>query len=73
MDRVKRCKREGTVSGHKNKIGQLVNYLSRDATSGVYQVTQLLPPEGKVFQYRIKNINEPHERVVKEYELRSAA
>ena len=31
MDRVKRCKREGTVSGHKYKIGQLVNYLSRDA------------------------------------------
>jgi hypothetical protein len=30
------------VSGHKYKIGQLVNYLSRDATSGVYQVTQLI-------------------------------
>jgi hypothetical protein len=73
MDRVKRCKREGTVSGHKYKIGQLVNYLSRDATSGVYQVTQLLPPEGEVFQYRIKNVNEPHERVAKESELRSAA
>ena len=26
---------------------------------GVYQVTHLLPPEGKVFQYRIKTINEP--------------
>jgi hypothetical protein len=26
MDRVKRCKREGAVSGHKYKIGQLVNY-----------------------------------------------
>ncbi len=72
MDRVKRCKREGTVSGHKYKIGQLVNYLSRDATSGVYQVTQLLPPEGEAFQYRIKNANEPHERVAKESELRSA-
>ena len=70
MDRVKRCKREGTVSG---KIGQLVSYLSRDATSGVYQVTQLLPPEGEVFQYRIKNVNEPHERVAKEHELRSAS
>jgi hypothetical protein len=48
------------------------NYLSRDATSGVYQVTQLLPPEGEAFQYRIKNANEPHERVAKESELRSA-
>ena len=58
------------VSGHKFKIGQLVNYLGRDRAYGVYQVTQLLAPEGKVFQYRIKNINEPHERVAKESELR---
>ena len=61
------------MSGHKYNIGQLVNYLSRDATSGVYQVTQLLPPEGEAFQYRIKNANEPHERVAKEHELRSAS
>jgi len=31
--------------GHKFKIGQLVNYINRDATSGVYEVSQLLPPE----------------------------
>ena len=60
------------MSGHKYKIGQLVNYLSRDATSGVYQVTQLLPPEGEV-QCRIENVNEPQERVAKEHELRSAS
>jgi hypothetical protein len=61
------------VSGHKFKIGQLVNYFSRETASGVYQVTQLLPPEREVFQYRIKNANEPHERMAKEHELRSAA
>jgi hypothetical protein len=61
------------VSGHKYKTGQLVNYLGRERAFGVYQVTQLLPPEGGAFQYRIKNTNEPHERVVKEHELRSAA
>ena len=61
------------MSGHKYKIGQLVSYLSRDATSGVYQVTQLLPPEGEAFQYRIKNANEPHERVAKEHELGGAS
>ena len=61
------------MSDHKYKIGQLVNYLSRERASGVYQVTQLLPPEGEVFQYRIKNVNEPHERVAKEHELRSAS
>jgi hypothetical protein len=57
------------VSGHKFKIGQLVNFLSRERASGVYQVTQLLPPEGGAFQYRVRNANEPHERVVKEHEL----
>jgi hypothetical protein len=58
------------VSGHKYKIGQLANYLSRERASGIYQITQLLPPERG--QYRIKNVNEPHERVGKENELRSA-
>jgi hypothetical protein len=55
------------VTGHKFKIGQLVNYLGRERASGVYQITQLLPPEGEAFQYR-----EPHEQVAKENELRSA-
>jgi hypothetical protein len=31
------------MSGHKFKIGQLVNYFSRECASGTYQVTQLLP------------------------------
>ena len=63
---------EGIVSDHKFKIGQLVNYHGRDRAPGVYQVTQLLPPEDGECQYRIKNINEPHERVAKERELRRA-
>jgi hypothetical protein len=57
------------VSGHKYKIDQLANYLSRERASGIYQITQLLPPEDEAFQYRIKNVNEPHERVGKENEL----
>jgi hypothetical protein len=28
-----------------------------------------VPPEGEAFQYRIKNVNEPHERVAKEKEF----
>jgi hypothetical protein len=69
---VLRHRPETFVSGHKYKIGQLVYYLGRDRAPGVYQVTQLLPPEGEVFQYRIRNVNEPHERVAKENELRRA-
>ena len=51
-NRVKRFKRyrEGTVSGHKYKTGQLVDYLGRERASGVYKIT--LPPEGEAFQYR---------------------
>jgi hypothetical protein len=45
------------VSGHKYKIGQLANYLNRERASGIYQITQLLPPEREAFQYRIKNVN----------------
>jgi hypothetical protein len=60
------------VSGHKFKVGQFVNYLRRGGSLGVYQVTELLPSEDGVFQYRIKNVNEPHERMAKEHELRSA-
>jgi hypothetical protein len=64
---------EGTVSGHKYKIGQIVNYVSRNGyatVSGTYEVTQLLPPEGDALQYRIKSVSEPYERVAKEHELR---
>ena len=68
--------REGTLSEHKFKIGQSVHYTSgpygRGGASGVYQVTQLLPPEGDDRQYRIKSANEPHERVVKESQLNRA-
>ena len=60
------------MSGHKYKTGQLVDYLDRERASGVYQITQQLPPEGEAYQYRIRNVNEPHERVAQENELRSA-
>ncbi len=59
---------------HKFKVGQLVQYLRRGGAYGIYQVTHLLPPaEDEAFQYCIKSVNEPHQRVVKEHELRSAA
>ena len=56
------------MSRHKFKIGQLVYYRAESA-SGTYQITQLLPPEGDEYQYRIKSVREPHERVAKEHEL----
>ncbi len=48
-------------------------YLGREKAAGTYKVTQLMPPEGGDFQYRIRNNTEPHERVVKESDLDRAA
>jgi hypothetical protein len=65
---------ENDLSDHKFKIGESVLYTSgiyaRGAASGVYKVTQLLPSESDDCQYRIKSSDEPHERVVKESELK---
>jgi hypothetical protein len=57
------------MSSHKFKVGQLVTFFSRESASGLYEVTQLLPPEGDMFQVSDKKYQEPHERVVKEHEL----
>jgi hypothetical protein len=69
--------KEDAVNEHKFKIGQTVNYASgpfgRGAGGGMYKITQLLPPEGDEYQYRIKSSSEPHERVVKESQLNRAA
>jgi hypothetical protein len=68
---------EDAVTSHKFKIGQSVSYTSgpfgAGSASGIYQITQLLPPEGDDFQYKIKNAAEPHERVAKESQLNRAA
>jgi hypothetical protein len=65
------------VNEHKFKVGQSVSYMSgpfgRGGLSGVYKITQLLPPEGDDYQYRIKSASEPHERVVKESQLSRVA
>jgi hypothetical protein len=37
---------------------------------GVFEIVRLLPPRDGKFQYRIKSIDEPHERVAKESLLR---
>jgi hypothetical protein len=68
---------ENVVSNHKFKIGQSVNCTSgrfgvAGSAIGIYKITQLLPPEGDDFQYKIKSAAEPHERVAKESQLNPA-
>jgi hypothetical protein len=56
---------------HKFRIGQLVQLaaISRNVSGGSYEVTKKLPENRGEFEYRIKSMNEPHERVVRESEL----
>jgi hypothetical protein len=58
---------------HKFRIGQSVMLspaASRNASGGVYVVTKQLPENAGEYEYRIKSINELHERLVRESELR---
>jgi hypothetical protein len=61
---------------HKFHIGetvQLTPSIRRKASGGVYEVTKKLPDSSAgEYEYRIKSINEPHERVVRESELEKA-
>jgi hypothetical protein len=55
---------------HKFHIGQTVFVTpSLAIPGGAYVVTKKLPEHGGEFEYRVKSINEPHERVVRESEL----
>jgi hypothetical protein len=60
---------------HKFRIGEIVQLspaISRNASGGVYVVTKQLPESAGGYEYRIKSFNEPHERVVRESELRKS-
>lgn len=60
---------------HKFHIGEIVELspsILRRAAGGVYEVTKLQPDGDSEYEYRIKSVNEPHERVVRESELSKA-
>jgi hypothetical protein len=57
---------------HKFKIGEtvfLTPSLARNIPGGAYIVTKKMPEHHGQFEYRIKSLDEPHERVVRESEL----
>ena len=45
------------------------SFTNRSAASEGYVVTRQLPERDGEFEYRIKNMSEPHERVAREGEL----
>ena len=64
------------VSRHRFKVGQpvhlLPNRLERRGPGGAYTIQRQLPDEGRDLQYRVKNAQDGHERVVSEAQLRPA-
>ena len=60
------------MASHKFKIGEIVTIrpaLSRHLPRRVKEETKQLPHNGREFEYRIKSVNEPHERVARESQL----
>ena len=59
--------------GRKFHIGEIVQFSPsiRWAPSGVYEVTKRLPESESAgeYEYRVKSVGEPHERVARESEL----
>ena len=57
------------MPSHKFRVGQTVFVdpsISQNIPGGAYVVTGKLPERDGEFQYRVKSINEPHERAVGE-------
>ena len=60
------------MPSHKFQVGEIVSLrraVSRNVPGGAYEVTKRLPHNGREFEYRIKSVNEEHERVAGESEL----
>jgi hypothetical protein len=58
---------------HKFAVGQEVSVLPSaldfNVPRGTYRIVRQLPMEAGGFQYRVKNVNDGHERVIRESQL----
>ena len=61
---------------HKFRIGQTVLFVAKPTHRGIVPETcvilRQLPESDGEFQYRIRSVHEPHEKVAKQSQLRSA-
>ena len=63
------------MPAHKFQVGEIVRVprsIGRNVPGGRYEVIKQLPEINGEFHYRRKSVNEPHERVVRESQLRKA-
>jgi len=60
------------MKAHKFQVGDYVRIASRALSAvppGRYQVVRQMPPEGPNNQYRVRFVDDNHERMVKESDL----
>ena len=55
---------------HVHQLVQLIPSISRNVPGGSFEITKKLPERDGECEYRIKSMNESHERVARESELR---
>ena len=61
------------MPSHKFHIGEIVIFRpGRNVPSGTFEVIKQLPKHGDEFEYRVKSMDEPHQRVARERELTKA-
>jgi len=60
------------MADHKFQAGQFVHFTARilkPTAARDYQVVRLMPPQNSVNQYRIRSVEDGHERMAKEGDL----
>jgi hypothetical protein len=61
------------MARHKYAIGQEVSFLPSgmdfNVPRGTYTIVRQLPLEAAGFQYRVKNVSDGHERIIRESQL----
>ena len=63
------------MPAHKFQVGEILELspsVGLKVPDGAYEVIKQLPEINGQFQYRIKSVKEPHERVVRESQLRKS-
>jgi len=68
---------ENELANQKFAVGQSVRFTSgtvgRPGTGGTYKIIRVLPFESDEHRYRIKSVDEAHERVARESQLDRAS
>jgi hypothetical protein len=64
---------QSAINDHKYEVAQVVNFTpdksSLETSPGRYEILRQLPTDGLENQYRVRNIEDNHERVVRESQL----